>query len=592
MNKYIKEMIQKNIIFGGKISNKNGFVMFERLSLEELEKLDESEIAFATQSMGRAVFTVNSNGKIRNYKGVDSHLDNKEISPIDLGGVKSVYVSNPGKSYSESTYPINLVIFIGKKVDVRIRGGSPLEDLEIEADINAKMQRMGIKLPKIVSVKEFPYELARSIGLPTKIKGSYEDFFSDYAEEDKERKENLRNVYGENYIEDKVKGLRPERISEYFERIGVFESEQFQEFAQENGVTIEAFADYVDKVYSLGQRYGQAERVLENPFRISDLEYYIKKGDVGAIQNIVAFSEELQQGQVSMENAFARQMGINIAKLMNSGWMCENFVYRQDYTLAGEMCDDSYFDVMEHLKGIDDRNRDNEGKRKAIRRDVIRKYFSQFYLIGSNIKVLQDEMNLRGKTKEEINSVISEYVSGFAQNIDFDEISKKFSVEPEKVKEIFANLIGTPRDYVKMMASESRKSGIIQDEAILLAHSGNNEFYNELSTRLAEELHIERSTLLGNKEFLSSAIEATKTMGTGTIHKQKNAKTVQEKAQISKHSYCSNIIENDKTCKEVGHFRTKQKLMRENDDLRIYRNAYQKLLLRTRRNPGDNEYEK
>ena len=56
--------------------------------------------------------------------------------------------------------------------------------------------------------------------------------------------------------------------------------------------------------------------------------------------------------------------------------------------------------------------------------------------------------------------------------------------------------------------------------------------------------------------------------------------------------YCSNIIENDKTCKEVGHFRTKQKLMRENDDLRIYRNAYQKLLLRTRRNPGNNEYEK
>ncbi len=56
--------------------------------------------------------------------------------------------------------------------------------------------------------------------------------------------------------------------------------------------------------------------------------------------------------------------------------------------------------------------------------------------------------------------------------------------------------------------------------------------------------------------------------------------------------YCSNIYENGKTCKEVGHFRTQQKLMKENDDLRIYRNVYQKLLLRTRRNPMNDEYEK
>lgn len=56
--------------------------------------------------------------------------------------------------------------------------------------------------------------------------------------------------------------------------------------------------------------------------------------------------------------------------------------------------------------------------------------------------------------------------------------------------------------------------------------------------------------------------------------------------------YCSNIFENGKTCKEVGHFRTQQKLMKENDDLRIYRNVYQKLLLRTRRNPDNDAYEK
>ena len=54
--------------------------------------------------------------------------------------------------------------------------------------------------------------------------------------------------------------------------------------------------------------------------------------------------------------------------------------------------------------------------------------------------------------------------------------------------------------------------------------------------------------------------------------------------------YCSNIYENSKTCKEIGHFKVQQKLMQENDDLRIYRNVYQKLLLRTRRNPSNTKY--
>ena len=56
--------------------------------------------------------------------------------------------------------------------------------------------------------------------------------------------------------------------------------------------------------------------------------------------------------------------------------------------------------------------------------------------------------------------------------------------------------------------------------------------------------------------------------------------------------YCSNIFENGKTCKEVGTFKVKQKLMEENNDLKVYRNVYQKLLLRTRRNPMNDEYEK
>lgn len=56
--------------------------------------------------------------------------------------------------------------------------------------------------------------------------------------------------------------------------------------------------------------------------------------------------------------------------------------------------------------------------------------------------------------------------------------------------------------------------------------------------------------------------------------------------------YCSNIYENGKTCKKIGHFKVQQKLIHENDNLRIYRNVYQKLLLRTRRNPDNIQYDR
>ena len=56
--------------------------------------------------------------------------------------------------------------------------------------------------------------------------------------------------------------------------------------------------------------------------------------------------------------------------------------------------------------------------------------------------------------------------------------------------------------------------------------------------------------------------------------------------------YCNNIYEDGRTCKEIGSFKVKQKMINTDDDLRTYRNVYQKLLLRTRRNPNNIHYEK
>ena len=56
--------------------------------------------------------------------------------------------------------------------------------------------------------------------------------------------------------------------------------------------------------------------------------------------------------------------------------------------------------------------------------------------------------------------------------------------------------------------------------------------------------------------------------------------------------FCNNIYENNKTCKEIGYFKVIQKEIHDNELLRQYRNVYQKLLLRTRRNPENIDYKR
>ena len=57
-------------------------------------------------------------------------------------------------------------------------------------------------------------------------------------------------------------------------------------------MTIEDFVKTVDSSYSLGQRYGQAQRLVESPFRISDLEYYVKTGNKNAINKNVTKEQQ------------------------------------------------------------------------------------------------------------------------------------------------------------------------------------------------------------------------------------------------------------------------------------------------------------
>ena len=73
------------------------------------------------------------------------------------------------------------------------------------------------------------------------------------------------------------------------------------------------FINAVDSSYSRGQRYGQAERIMGSPFRISDLETCIANGNTEQLQTIMDFSEK-QNGNFTEQ--LAEVFGKNIAALM------------------------------------------------------------------------------------------------------------------------------------------------------------------------------------------------------------------------------------------------------------------------------------
>ena len=80
----LKELVVNGIVFCGRKINEDRIVRFERLSLDEFEKVPENERAYVTSSMGRSVFSVDKKGIIHNIKGIDPHLQINEIAAVDL----------------------------------------------------------------------------------------------------------------------------------------------------------------------------------------------------------------------------------------------------------------------------------------------------------------------------------------------------------------------------------------------------------------------------------------------------------------------------------------------------------------------------
>lgn len=153
-------------------------------------------------------------------------------------------------------------------------------------------------------------------------------------------------------------------------------------------------------------------------------------------------------------------------------------------------------------------------------------------------------------------------------NSDFESKSLSY-IDNNKIK-INLSVFEILRDYSKFPMR--------QDETQRIVNKANIS-----SSYFIESTDIIQTLLMELLEIAKLGIEIKKCRNCGKFFVPDNR---------SDEIYCSNIFENGKTCKEIGHFKVKQKEMQENDNLRIYRNVYQKLLLRTRRNPSNVQYAK
>lgn len=501
MDLEIKKLIDNGTIICGKIIQENGIVRFERVDPSQIESIPEDERGFATSSMGRAIFTIDKDGSIHNFKGVDSHLSTSELGPMDLVNARSIeYVPRT------DGYKVSAVVFNDKKPEIRINGTSPLEDIEIEGDINKKLAEIGIKVPTIRYIREIPHDFSIKYGLPIKVDGSLDEFESDYAVEDDERKKRLEEVYGSNYLQELGENQRPESMREYLQRIGFLSSPEVQANIESLGYSMQDFIEAVDSSYSRGQRYGQAERIMGSPFRISDLETCIANGNKEQLQTIMDFTE-IQN--CNFTEQLAEVFGRNIATMMSNGWECENLIHRQDFSLTGEFCDDSYFDIFEKQAEMKEKYKTEPYKADALMGEIRRKYTGQVMHIASCIKVVQSAMSMTGKSQEQIDSILETFVGSFANILDLQKIGQLFQIDENSVEETFMSEFRVGQNWTEKMAGQDRKEGLVMDEAIYNSHIGNEEFYAKVSEMITERIRARQ--IQKGKDGFTDCIEDDKT---------------------------------------------------------------------------------
>jgi hypothetical protein len=161
-----------------------------------------------------------------------------------------------------------------------------------------------------------------------------------------------------------------------------------------------------DSTYGLGATFGQSTRVLENPFRIMELQYYIRHNDIDALDAILEYSSQSDSDILSNYAVIASK---NAAGFMNLKLAFNNFEHRQDYPISGEICDDAFDDVSDSLYKI------NPSREDAFKK---MQYYSQVYIFATNIKIIEDAYRLTGR------DVPNDYKKNFVESF-YDSLEDK-----------------------------------------------------------------------------------------------------------------------------------------------------------------------
>lgn len=414
-----QKLVQSHVITPGVYYEEKGNIVFDSIGIDKYQKKvrlgNDDEIAYYTRSMGRGIFTIGSNGEIINFKGVDSGLNSGEVKRCNLTALlgrnqnrHEIFVTyfNHG-SYSNHK----------KKPQIRVKGASQLQDLisEFEKIENYRKCKL-IKFPKDFQVTPLSQEFCLKYNLPRQV-AITDDFIKIMRVEDSV---DLRNgIVGKSrihYIEqlecmNMSHNTRCQTWQEYFNSLSNQEKALIKNIPELNIAICEE-----DRRYATGAMFGQATRILENPFRISDLAYYITHKDTDAVLSILRYTQLLYGEDYLL--TYAANMGKNVAGFMNQNIANHLWSHRQDFALSAEICDEAYNDVSvniakedyfeqyKQLKSNIHRNELKSHKRlnqteqfyeeiSVIVEDQA-KYYAQFFLFASNMKVIEDAYKLLG----------------------------------------------------------------------------------------------------------------------------------------------------------------------------------------------------
>ena len=401
-HKKMQKLVASNTIQPGIFSEEHGVIVYAPISKEEYDKMIDNgnikNLAYNTFSMGRGIYTVGENGEIINYKGVDSRLEDSENIAVGKANAK-VYDISKILGYKQHPYGITVMIASEQSAEIRVRGASQLQNLINEKqkldETQVKDVAGIIKFPKITEIKALSAEFCESVGLP-RAEAIEEDFIEQLRQSDEAERQKTGGMLG-NYAYICL---------EYMSNIGMpikVKNQTWQEYFLslpteawdkiKNVPQLQEAIKQQDKEYELGAIFGQTTRILENPFRIMDLAYFVDSGKVQSVQAILEYT--IGQHDEEYLTVYASTMGKNLAGFMNLGLVYNNWAHRQDFSLSAEMCDDAYDDISATIIAAKTINEEAPHYKHIMKQMSM--YYNQIYLFASNMKVIEDAYKMSGR---------------------------------------------------------------------------------------------------------------------------------------------------------------------------------------------------